>query len=84
MVFTLMVGPPAAAQRVVTGLWTGLGLAATLALTYVWLGLTVAFYTDWPVSFCIALLSGGGYLLSLAAPRQHLRVEGMMQEAHEL
>jgi zinc/manganese transport system permease protein len=46
MVFTLMVGPPAAAQRVVNGLWTGLALAATLALTYVWVGLTVAFYTD--------------------------------------
>jgi zinc/manganese transport system permease protein len=70
MVFTLMVGPPAAAQRVVTGLWNGLALAAILALAYVWLGLTIAFYTDWPVSFCIALLSGGGYLLSLAAPRQ--------------
>jgi zinc/manganese transport system permease protein len=70
MVFTLMVGPPAAAQRVVTGLWNGLALAAILALAYVWLGLTVAFYTDWPVSFCIALLSGCGYLLSLAAPRQ--------------
>jgi hypothetical protein len=57
-------------------------LAATLALTYVWLGLTVAFYTDWPVSFCIALLSGCSYLLSPAAPRQHLQAEGTMQEAY--
>jgi zinc/manganese transport system permease protein len=73
MVFTLMVGPPAAAQRVVTSLWSGLALAAILALAYVWLGLTIAFYTDWPVSFCIALLSGCGYLLSLAAPRQQIR-----------
>jgi zinc/manganese transport system permease protein len=83
MVFTLMVGPPAAAQRVVTGLWNGLALAAILALAYVWLGLTVAFCTDWPVSFCIALLSGCGYLSSLAAPRQQI-VGGVMQEAHEL
>jgi zinc/manganese transport system permease protein len=84
MVFTLMVGPPAAAQRVVSGLWNGLALAAALAVADVWLGLTVAFYTDWPVSFCIALLSGCGYLLSLAAPRRPIRAEGMMQEAPEL
>ena len=28
-----------------------------LALAEAWLGMTVAFYTDWPVSFCIAMLS---------------------------
>jgi zinc/manganese transport system permease protein len=76
MVFTLMVGPPAAAQRVVTGLWSGLTLAAILALAYVWLGLTIAFYTDWPVSFCIALLSGCGYLLAVAAAREQI-LEGV-------
>ena len=32
LVFTLMVGPPAAAQRLTTGLWSGLALAAGLAL----------------------------------------------------
>ena len=32
LVFTLMVGPPAAAQRVTTGLWSGLVLSAALAL----------------------------------------------------
>ncbi len=45
-----MVGPPAAAQRLAGGLWSGLALAATLALGEAWLGLTAAFYTDWPVS----------------------------------
>ena len=30
LVFTLMVGPPAAAQRVTTGLWSGLMLSAAL------------------------------------------------------
>ena len=48
--------PPAAAQRLTTGLWSGLTLAAALALAEAWLGMTIAFYTDWPVSFCIALL----------------------------
>ena len=40
LVFTLMVGPPAAAQRVTTGLWSGLLLSAALALAEAWLGIT--------------------------------------------
>jgi zinc/manganese transport system permease protein len=68
LVFTLMVGPPAAAQRLTTGLWSGLTLSAGLALAEAWLGLVIAFYTDWPVSFCIALLSALGYFAALAAP----------------
>jgi zinc/manganese transport system permease protein len=68
LVFTLMVGPPAAAQRLTSGLWSGLGLAAALAIAEAWLGLTLAFYSDWPVSFCIAILSALGYFAALAAP----------------
>jgi zinc/manganese transport system permease protein len=69
MVFTLMVGPAAAAQRVTTGLWSGLMLSAALALTEAWLGIAIAFQTDWPVSFCIAVLSAIGYFGSFAVPR---------------
>ena len=61
LVFTLMVGPPAAAQRLTTGLWSGMLLSAALALAEAWLGITIAYHTDWPVSFCIAALSALGY-----------------------
>lgn len=64
LVFALMVGPPAAAQRLVTGLWAGMTLSAALALAEAWLGIAIAYYTDWPVSFCIALLSALGYFLT--------------------
>jgi zinc/manganese transport system permease protein len=63
LVFALMVGPPATAQRLVSGLWSGVALSAALALAEAWLGLAIAYYTDWPVSFCIALLSALGYFL---------------------
>ncbi|MGC1855315.1 MAG: metal ABC transporter permease, partial [Pseudolabrys sp.] len=66
LVFTLMVGPPATAQRVTTGLWSGLFVSALLALAEAWLGLTMAFYTDWPVSFCIAVLCALVYFACLA------------------
>ena len=70
LVFTLMVGPPAAAQRVTTGLWSGLFVSAALAICEAWLGLTIAFYTDWPVSFCIACLSALAYFVCIAILKQ--------------
>jgi zinc/manganese transport system permease protein len=73
LVFALMVGPPAAAQRLAGGLWGGLALSVALALGEAWLGLTAAYYTDWPVSFCIAALSGACYFAALAATPLRLR-----------
>jgi zinc/manganese transport system permease protein len=67
LVFTLMVGPAAAAQRMAIRLGTGMALAVGLALIQAWLGLTLAFYTDWPTSFWITALSGATYLFASAA-----------------
>jgi len=64
LVFALMVGPAAAAQRLTTRFWAGIGLSVVLALGEAWLGLALAFTTDWPASFWITTLSGGAYLLA--------------------
>jgi len=66
LVFTLMVGPAATAQRLTTRVLPGLGLSALLALCEAWLGITLAFYTDWPTSFCITALSTLAYVVALA------------------
>jgi zinc/manganese transport system permease protein len=78
LVFTLMVGPPAAAQYVTTGLWSGLASSALLAVTEAWCGIAIAYYTDWPVSFCIAVLSALGYFscLALGSPRSRRSRDG--------
>ena len=65
LVFALMVGPAAAAQNVATRLSTGVMLAAVFALGQAWVGLTLAYYTDWPTSFWITMLSAGVYVVSL-------------------
>jgi zinc/manganese transport system permease protein len=65
LVFTLMVGPAAAAQRLTGRVGTGILLAAVLALAEAWLGITLAFYTDWPSSFWITALSAAVYLLTI-------------------
>jgi zinc/manganese transport system permease protein len=65
LVFSLMVGPAAAAQRLVGGIGSGLLLSAALSLLEAWAGITLAFYTDWPSSFWITTLSAGVYLCSI-------------------
>jgi zinc/manganese transport system permease protein len=69
LVFALMVGPAAAAQNVTTRLSTGLLLAAGFALLQAWIGLTLAYYTDWPTSFWITALAALVYAGSLLARR---------------
>ena len=67
LVFALMVGPAAAAQRLTTRFWHGITLSVALALSEAWLGLVLAYYTDWPTSFWITSLSGGVYMVAVLA-----------------
>ncbi|MDR5731187.1 metal ABC transporter permease [Caballeronia sp. LZ025] len=71
LVFALMVGPAAAAQNVTTRLSAGLALAALFALGQAWIGLTLAYYTDWPTSFWITMLAAVVYGGSLLRRRGH-------------
>ena len=52
-----------------------MALSAGLALVEAWLGIAIAYHTDWPVSFCIATLSALGYFLvgGIAVSRQETR-----------
>lgn len=71
LVFGLMIAPAAAAQRMTRGLFGGLLASAALALLDAWIGLVLAYYTDWPSSFCIVALGALTYLGAvLAAPQR--------------
>jgi zinc/manganese transport system permease protein len=72
LVFTLMVGPAAAALAFTRRLYAAVALAALLALIEAWGGLTLAFYSDWPTSFWITALSGLVYFASLVSPRARI------------
>ncbi len=67
LVFTLMVGPAAAALNFARGLGAAVALSIALALGQAWGGVALAYYTDWPASFWITALSGAVYLASLLA-----------------
>jgi zinc/manganese transport system permease protein len=70
LVFTLLVGPPAAAQLLTARLLPGVALSAALALAEAWLGIAIAYYTDWPTSFWIAFLSAAVYVGAVALRRR--------------
>jgi len=53
----LIVTPAATAQRLVVRPFVALLLSAVLALAFMWVGLTIGFYTPYPVSFIISALA---------------------------
>jgi zinc/manganese transport system permease protein len=57
LVFALMVGPAATALRLTPRVGAGVGFAVMLALAETWLGIALAYVTDWPTTFWIVLLS---------------------------
>lgn len=71
LVFTLLIGPPAAAlnwtQRIVSGLF----LTVTFGVLIVWLGILLAFVTDWPIPFWISALAAVNYFLSFLGKKNH-------------
>jgi zinc/manganese transport system permease protein len=62
LIFTLLVGPSATAIRLVHRPAWAIALAILLGLVYTWLGIFLAAYGSWPVSFYIATISFAVYL----------------------
>ena len=86
LVFTLMVGPAAAARNISPRFGTGIAVSAALALFEAWGGLTLAWFTDWPVSFWITALSaicyGASFMpQSLGWLRSRQRARGLRSSA---
>lgn len=72
LVFALMVGPAATALRLTSDVLKGVGLSIVIALIEAWTGITLAFYTDWPTTFWITVLSASLYLAA-CVPRTLFR-----------
>jgi zinc/manganese transport system permease protein len=75
LVFALMVGPAATSLRMTSSVGGGVGLSVLLALLETWAGIALAYFTDWPTSFWIVLVSCAAYFLSLliGRARSHAR-----------
>lgn len=62
LVFALLVLPPATARRFTLRPGVGMGIAVGLALAITWAGLTLAFYTPWPIGFWVTSIAFGVYV----------------------
>jgi zinc/manganese transport system permease protein len=69
LVFALLVAPAASAQRLTMRPLAGLALSIAFALVIVWAGLTVAYFSIYPVGFYTTTIAFGIYLLTRAVRR---------------
>jgi len=53
LIFSLMIGPPAAARSLTASPLVALGLSVVLALVTVWIAIAASFETNWPIGFFV-------------------------------
>ncbi len=61
LIFSLMVGPPAAARAFTARPHVAIALSVAIALGVVWTAIAVSYRTNWPVGFFVGVISAGCY-----------------------
>ncbi|HEX5191501.1 MAG TPA: metal ABC transporter permease [Solirubrobacteraceae bacterium] len=67
LVFTVMIGAPAAARSVVSRPAHAIALSVAIALATVWGAIALSYDTNYPVGFYVGTISAGCYLLGRLA-----------------
>jgi zinc/manganese transport system permease protein len=63
LIFTLMIGPPAAARCFSDRALVALGLSVVMALVTIWAALACSFTTNWPVGFYVGSFSAAWFIM---------------------
>jgi zinc/manganese transport system permease protein len=61
LIFSLMVGPPAAARSFTARPGLALALSSVIALIVVWAAIALSYQTNWPVGFFVGAFSATAY-----------------------
>jgi zinc/manganese transport system permease protein len=61
LIFSLMIGPPAAARAVTNRPLVAMGLSVVIALATVWIAIAVSYHTNWPVGFFVGMIAAVCY-----------------------
>jgi zinc/manganese transport system permease protein len=61
LIFSLMIGPPAAARAFTTRPVTAIALSITIALIVTWAAIALSYQTNWPVGFYVGVISAFSY-----------------------
>lgn len=62
LMFSLMIGPPAAARSFTTNPFVAVVLAVGFALATVWTAIAASYATNWPIGFFVGALGAAFYL----------------------
>lgn len=78
LIFSLMIGPPAAARSFTARPGVALAVSVAVALVTVWAAIALSYETYWPIGFFVGAFSACAYAISriwdLAARRRSRRV----------
>jgi zinc/manganese transport system permease protein len=61
LIFSLMIGPPAAARSVTSRPLLAIGLSVAIALITVWAAIASSYLTNWPIGFFVGMFSATVY-----------------------
>ncbi len=73
LIFSLMIGPAAAARAFTTRPGTAIALSVAIALATVWVSIALSFQTDWPIGFFVGIGSAVAYIVGRAWASVRLR-----------
>lgn len=62
LMFSLMIGPAAAARSVTSRPGLAMGLAVAIALVTVWAGIVLSYHTNWPLGFFVGVFGAAFFL----------------------
>lgn len=62
LIFSLMIGPPAAARSLTDRPGVAMALSVVLALAVVWVAIAASYETDWPVGFFVGTGSAAAFV----------------------
>ena len=61
LIFSLMIGPPAAARGFTTRPYVAIALSVGIAVVVVWVAIALSYQTNWPVGFFVGIASAAAY-----------------------
>jgi len=61
LIFSLMIGPPAAARSLTDRPLLAMGLSVVIAMGTVWVAIAVSYQTNWPVGFFVGTIGAACY-----------------------
>jgi zinc/manganese transport system permease protein len=67
LMFSLMIGPAAAARSVTARPGAAIALSVAIALATVWLSIALSYRTNWPLGFFVGVIGAAFYLVGLGA-----------------